>query len=218
MLHLPRRRCLQGLAAGFVVGVLPARAQAAAVDADADVDVDVDVPVAAPVRMTSMTSPEVPMSFELRPGSQRDLQHDREAVRIERVLPASPRRIFAMLGAAEPWPQWLKLVKEVAYLDDVRGIGCERDVKLLDDSVIREHFIAWSQQRVTFYASRSSSPALSFFMEDFVMLPVTGGKTRLRWSMAYELRGAYGVLAPAFGPVFQQQAEAGLDRLEKMLG
>ncbi|HEY1101196.1 MAG TPA: SRPBCC family protein [Myxococcota bacterium] len=231
MQHFSRRHCLSALAAGAVAGALPAgrtRAQDAATTTTTTTTTTAPTttaegaelaaePVQAPERTTSMTSPTVPMSFALRGGSLVDLQHDRDAVRIERVLPAPPLRVFTMLGAAEPWPKWLHLVKQVAYLDDKRGVGCERDVKLYDDSVIREHFIAWSPERVAFYVTRSSSPALSFFMEDFVLLPIAGGRTRLRWTVAYELAGAHTLLTPAYGPVFQQQAEAGLDRLTAML-
>ena len=209
MHQLQRRHCVQGVLAGFAALSLPARAQGETV-ADG---------VAAPPapRPLSATTPPVPMSWELRPGSLNDLQHGNDVVTMTAVLPATPLRVFTMLGAAKPWPQWLHLVRQVNYLDDTRGVGCERDVVLFDDSVIREHFIAWSPQRVAFYVTKSSSPAMQFFMEDFVMLPVEGGSTRLHWTMTYELRGAYNALAPAFGPVFKAEAEAGLVRLAALL-
>jgi len=209
MHHLQRRHCVQGLLAGFAALSLPGRAQGEVVP-------DV-VTAPKPPRPLSATTPPLPMSWDLRAGSLNDFQHGHELVTMTAVLPATPQRVFNMLGAAEPWPKWLHLVKQVAYLDETRGVGCERDVVLFDDSVIREHFIAWSPERVAFYVTKSSSPAMQFFMEDFVMLPVEGGRTRLRWSMTYELRGAYNALGPAFGPVFKAEAEAGLVRLAAML-
>lgn len=195
--------------AGVAAVSLPARAQR-------EVMPEV-VTAPKPPRPLSATAPYLPMPWDLRHGTLSDFQHTKELVRVTVVLPATPQRVFAMLGAAAPWPQWLQLVNKIVYLDDTRGVGCERDVVLFDGSVIREHFIAWSPERVAFYVTKSSSPAMKFFMEEFVMLPIEGGRTRLRWSMTYELRGAYNALAPAFGPVFQAEAEAGLVRLVALL-
>jgi hypothetical protein len=152
----------------------------------------------------------------LEPGTWRDLQHDRDPLVMTAVLPASPRQVFEALVAPEPWPQWLSLVERVQYRDGARGVGCERDVTVRGGGVIREHFIAWQPgERLTFFVREATSSLLAMFMEDYVVLPIEGGATRLRWTVAARLSPA--ALAPVFRRVFCQEAERGLVTLAALL-
>ena len=152
----------------------------------------------------------------LEAGTWRDLQHDRDPLLITAVLPASPARVFATLAAPEPWPRWLSLVENVAYRTDARGVGCERDVTVSGGGIIREHFIAWEPgHRLTFFVRETTSSLLAMFMEDYVLLPVDGGHTRLRWTVAARLTAP--MLNPAFRGVFRAEANTGLARLSTLL-
>ena len=120
--------------------------------------------------------------------------------------------------APEPWPRWLSMVKAVRYRGEARGVGCERDVTVATDDIIREHFIAWQPgARLSFYVSSTTSPLPSLFMEDYVLLPVAGGATRLRWTVQLALRPPASALTSVAKAYFRHQALGGLTRLAELL-
>lgn len=156
--------------------------------------------------------------FSLRAGTWADLHEKTNPVCVSAILPASPSRVFATLAAPEPWPQWLSMVQHVHYRSDARGVGCERDVTVGTGDVIREHFIAWEPgARLTFYVTSSTSSLPSLFMEDYVLLPVQGGHTRLRWTVQMALHSPASLLLPVAKAYFATQAREGLSRLSALL-
>ncbi len=158
------------------------------------------------------------LSYALRPGTWADLREGAAPVALSAVLPATPQRVFATLVDPEPWPRWLSMVQAVVYRSEARGVGCERDVTVGTGDVIREHFIAWEPgARLTFYVTHSTSPLPSLFMEDYLLLPVAGGATRLRWTVQMALHAPASLLTPVAKAYFASQAKAGLSSLAALL-
>ncbi len=137
-------------------------------------------------------------------------------IRATAVLPASPQRVFDTLAAPAPWPLWLTLVEHVEYRTPF-GPGAIRDVTT-GAGVIREHFLAWEPgERFMFHVLSSTSSMLSRFMEDYVLRPVQGGRTRLQWTVALEMNGLAALAGPAAAAVFEVAMPAGLARLAALL-
>ena len=156
--------------------------------------------------------------FALPAGTLADLQHQHDPIVMERVFPVTPSTFFRVLAAPEPWPRWLSLVEGVHYRDARREVGCERDVTVLGGGVIREHFIRWTPaEQFSFYVSSTTSDLLAFFMEDYVLRPVAGGRTRLRWTVQLRLKPPFSAATSMAKAAFRNQGLAGLARLATLL-
>lgn len=171
-------------------------------------------------RASSSTPSSAPTSlpFGCAPGTLADLHHGHPLAVMEAVLPATPAQVFAALAAPEPWPAWLWMVQQVRYLDDRRGPGCERDVTVAGGGIIREHFLRWTPgERFTFWVTSTTSPLLALFMEDYLLRPVDGGQTRLRWTVRLSLRAPWAGLTPLATQLFQAEGARALPRLAAWL-
>jgi hypothetical protein len=108
------------------------------------------------------------------------------------LLPASAERVFSSLAASEPWTEWFSFLRKVEYLTAARGVGTERDVTT-KIGVIREHFIAWQPNRISFFARQSSTIGVVAFAEDY-QIEALGDDSRLHWHI-------YAELHPLFQPL-----------------
>nr|WP_271211716.1 SRPBCC family protein [Rhodococcus wratislaviensis] len=69
-----------------------------------------------------------------------------------------------------------------------RGVGTIRDVTILGNMTVREHFYRWDElQRITFTATAITQPLCRRFAEDYRVEDTLDG-SRLTWTAAMEPR------------------------------
>jgi hypothetical protein len=140
-------------------------------------------------------------------------------VRVEADLPRSRERVFAVLGAPEPWPQWLRIVRHIEYTTELpRVASTRRDLTSLFGMTIREHFFRWDDPAgFSFYVYESNIPGLAAFAEHYVLEATGGDGCRLVWRTAFDVASwarPFGGVARAW---FEREARLGVRRLASWL-
>ena len=107
----------------------------------------------------------------------------------EAVLAVEPARAFALIASDRELGAWLHDFVACRWTSDPpHGVGSTREVTLKALRV-REKFIAWEPgERLTFTFTASTLPVMQRAVEDLQLTQVGPAKTRLRWTVHYELR------------------------------
>jgi hypothetical protein len=129
----------------------------------------------------------------LRPLTLEEMSSLPIHIEVSSLLPASAERVFSTLADPEPWPQWFSLIRKVNYLTPDRRVGTERDVTTRI-GVLREHFIAWQPNRLSFFVRQSNAVGMAAFAEDY-QLEAHGDYCRLTWHIYADLKPMFRPLA-----------------------
>jgi hypothetical protein len=129
---------------------------------------------------------------------------------------ASPSRVFEAFADVTSWPKWYPLMHRTSWISGSGGLGSEREVRLRLLGVFREKFIAWEEgARFAFTMTASTSPLASAISEDFALVKLPSGGTRIDWTLAAEPTAVGRALTPALKAIMRgllARSGAGLDR------
>jgi len=117
-------------------------------------------------------------------------------------LAITPEQLFEVLGDAESWPRWAKVITKVTWTSpEPRGVGTTRVVEMRGGIVGDEEFIAWEPfTHMAFRFNECSTKAVAAFAEDYRVDVIPGG-CRLTWTMAQKPARGAGVGMAVFGPL-----------------
>lgn len=117
-------------------------------------------------------------------------------------LAITPEQLFEVLGDAESWPRWAKVITKVTWTSpEPRGVGTTRVVQMRGGIVGDEEFIAWEPfTHMAFRFNECSTKAVAAFAEDYRVAVIPGG-CRLTWTMAQKLARGAGLGMAVFGPL-----------------
>jgi hypothetical protein len=117
-------------------------------------------------------------------------------------LAITPEQLFEVLGDAESWPRWAKVITKVTWTSpEPRGVGTTRVVEMRGGIVGDEEFIAWEPFRhMAFRFNECSTKAVAAFAEDYRVQVIPGG-CRLTWTMAQQPARGAGLGMALFGPL-----------------
>lgn len=117
-------------------------------------------------------------------------------------LAITPEQLFEVLGDAESWPRWAKVITKVTWTSpEPRGFGTTRVVQMRGGIVGDEEFIAWEPfTHMAFRFNECSTKAVAAFAEDYRVDVIPGG-CRLTWTMAQKPARGAGLGMAVFGPL-----------------
>jgi hypothetical protein len=125
-------------------------------------------------------------------------------------LAITPEQLFEVLGDAESWPRWAKVITKVTWTSpEPRGIGTTRVVEMRGGIVgdvgvppaCGGEFIAWEPfTHMAFRFNECSTKAVAAFAEDYRVDVIPGG-CRLTWTMAQKPARGAGLGMAVFGPL-----------------
>ncbi len=121
---------------------------------------------------------------------------------VEREIPTSPAALFRIFEDENSWPVWAFGIEKVEWTTPRPfGVGTKRMVTLKGGLIVEELFLAWEQnERMTFCFTDANQKIWSAFAEDYVVTDLGGGRSKLRWTIAFEPCGIYRVLMAVGGP------------------
>jgi carbon monoxide dehydrogenase subunit G len=119
----------------------------------------------------------------------------------EVVIHATPEQIFEVFEDPDSWVVWALPIRRVEWTSPRPfGVGTTRTVTMTGGLVGKEEFIAWERgRRMAFRFTEASMAAVTAFAEDYQLSDAGNGRTRVRWVMAMEARGANDVGLRLFG-------------------
>jgi uncharacterized protein YndB with AHSA1/START domain len=111
---------------------------------------------------------------------------------------ATPERIFDVFRDAEAWTRWAFPITKVEWTSPFPlQVGSTRTVQMRGGMVGWEEFIAWDPgRRMAFRFDQTVAGGPTAFAEDYLLAPVSDGRTRVQWTMAMELPGVAGRMLP----------------------
>lgn len=117
-------------------------------------------------------------------------------------LAITSEQLFEVLGDAESWPRWAKVITKVTWTSpEPRGIGTTRVVEMRGGIVGDEEFIAWEPfTHMAFRFNECSTKAVAAFAEDYRVDVIPGG-CRLTWTMVQKPARGAGLGMAVFGPL-----------------
>lgn len=117
-------------------------------------------------------------------------------------LAITPEQLFEVLGDAESWPRWAKVITKVTWTSpEPRGIGTTRVVEMRGGIVGDEEFIAWEPfTHMAFRFNECSTKAVAAFAENYRVDVIPGG-CRLTWTMVQKPARGAGLGMAVFGPL-----------------
>ncbi|WP_063046235.1 SRPBCC family protein [Nocardia pseudovaccinii] len=100
-------------------------------------------------------------------------------------LNITPEQLFQVLGDAEAWPKWAKVITDVRWTSpEPRDVGTTRTVTMRAGIIGNEEFLAWEPYRhMAFRFNECSIRGIAAFAEDYGIVPTTAG-CRLTWTLA----------------------------------
>ena len=139
----------------------------------------------------------LPVYFECRPV---DLDFAARAPwSFENVvdLDATPDEVFALFADGESWPRWFPGIRNVTWTSpEPKGVGTTRTVTLATATVF-EHFVAWEPgRRFAFRFEGANRPLFRALLEDYVLEPLDGGRTRFTYRVAVDPTWLLRLLGP----------------------
>ena len=117
-------------------------------------------------------------------------------------LAVTPEQLFEVLGDAEAWPRWAKVITRVTWTSpEPRGVGTTRTVEMRGGIVGNEEFLAWEPfTHMAFRFNECSTQAVDAFAEDYRVEVIPGG-CRLTWTMAQKNAGPPRLAMFVVGPL-----------------
>jgi hypothetical protein len=123
----------------------------------------------------------------------------------EAVLPLDAARAFELIASGEELGAWLQDFVSCTWTSPApHGVGSTRDVKLQLLSVT-ERFIAWQPgERLAFTMTGTTLPVFSRALEDMQLTALAPDRTRLRWTVHYDVPAWGRLIHPVTHAVFDQ--------------
>ncbi|MCC7534757.1 MAG: SRPBCC family protein [Deltaproteobacteria bacterium] len=149
------------------------------------------------------------MWFRLHPVGLEYAGRSRSRIVNERVIRASPERVFDLLVDDTAFSRWLEDFVAVRWTSDPpHGNGSTRDVELRMLTA-REQFLAWDRgARLTFHMTALTLPLARRLMEDIRLEPTGDGATRVIWTVHYDprtwVRPIHPLVRFVFGRLFRK--------------
>jgi hypothetical protein len=135
----------------------------------------------------------------------------------EVTVNARPSEVFACLLDGAAWPRWVPVITKVTWTSPRPfSVGTTRTVDMRGGLSADEHFFAWEpDRRMAFYFTRSSMP-VDAFAEDYQLIDLGDGRTRVRWLMAMSPRGSSEAMMKITGPLIGLANRFMLGRMAKL--
>jgi carbon monoxide dehydrogenase subunit G len=126
-----------------------------------------------------------------KPLSVEDFDRLSNSLRFETILQATPEQVFEVFEDPDSWPIWAGGIEKVTWTSPKPfGVGTTRDVELLGGLIAHEHFFVWEPPyRMAFYFVGTNRAAVQSLAEHYELQPLSGGRTRFVWQVAYEPLG-----------------------------
>lgn len=117
-------------------------------------------------------------------------------------VPATPDALFKIFEDENSWPVWAAGIEKVEWTTPRPfGVGTKRTVTLGGGLVVNELFVAWDPgKRMTFCFTSANQKIWSAFGEDYVVTDLGNGRSKLRWTVAFEPCGVYRWIMKIAGP------------------
>jgi hypothetical protein len=122
-----------------------------------------------------------------------------------------PDRLFAILDDEGSWPRWASPgIQRVEWTSPrPHGEGATRTVHMVGGLDVYERFFVWDVPReLAFYFVGATQEVWSSFAERYEVTEVAQGKSRLRWTVAYEpvanFRRVHFLVKPLMGLTFRR--------------
>jgi uncharacterized protein YndB with AHSA1/START domain len=145
----------------------------------------------------------MPLSF-----TERSPRH----IRNERVIDATPARVFEIFATGEAQREWFQDFVENRWTSsEPHGVGSTREVEL-KMLTVKERFLAWDPgSRLAFAIEGITLPIVTGMVEDLQFSPASGGGTRVVWTVHYRpsllMRPIHPVARLIFGRLFRLSLE-----------
>ena len=154
---------------------------------------------------------------ECKPLTLEDFDRLDESFRFETTLDATPERVFEVFEDPESWPIWARPIQTVTWTSPKPfAVGTTRDVDIVGGLVAHERFFVWEPpHRMAFYFVGTSKPAVASLAEYYELEPLSGGRSRFVWRVAYESRSRMRYVSPLLRPavrLFMARIVKGLER------
>lgn len=137
-----------------------------------------------------------------KPVSLEDFDKLEQSFRFEVTLDATPERVFEVFEDPDSWPVWAGAIKTVTWTSAKPfEVGTTRDVEIMGGLIAHEVFFAWEPpHRMGFTFAGTNKPAVTSLGEHYELQPLSGGRSRLVWRVAYDSRSFMRYLAPLVRP------------------
>jgi uncharacterized protein YndB with AHSA1/START domain len=156
------------------------------------------------------------MWFPLEPADLSYADAAPHSLVTEKVVPASPERLFEIITTGERQDAWFKDLRDTKWTSPApQGVGSTRDVHLKTLSV-KERFLAWEPgRRLAFTMYAITLPLTTRMMEDIRFERVGAKSTKVSWRLHYApsalMRPVHPLAKRFFGKMFRDTVD-GLGR------
>jgi len=139
---------------------------------------------------------------ECKPLTLDDFDRLDESFRFETTLDATPERVFEVFEDPDSWPVWAGAIKKVTWTSPKPfEVGTTRDVDIMGGLTAHERFFVWEPpHRMAFYFEGTNKPAVNSLAEYYELQPLSDGRTRFIWRVAYESRSFMRYISPLLRP------------------
>lgn len=133
-------------------------------------------------------------------------------------LDATPEAVFELFADGESWPRWFPGIRRVVWTGpEQKGVGTTRTVTL-DSVTVYEHFLAWDPgRRFAFRFDAADRPLFRAGLEDYVLEPLPGARTRFRYRVFLEPSWFVRLAGPLARSAFDRSFRAGAAGLRAYL-
>ena len=130
--------------------------------------------------------------YPLAPAGEDLLRRARAHSVVEREMPASAARLFALLEEGETWCRFFPVIRRVEWTSPRPfGTGTTRRVTVIGGVRLDEVFWTWEAgRRMGFAVTAASVRGLRGLVESYDLVPLGDARCRLRWEMGIEFAGA----------------------------
>lgn len=124
----------------------------------------------------------------------------------EAELDATPEKVFAVFADIESWARWFDDFRSAHWTGPAHeGVGATRKA-ILGAATVDETFLAWEPgRRFGFRIDTITLPLVRAMVEDYRLIPLDGGRTRLVWRIGYETTWLGSLLHPIVRKIFGRQ-------------
>jgi len=157
------------------------------------------------------------MWFKVRASDTAFADASRKHFTYDFRVEASPGRAFELVTDPAEVARWLPDVRSVKWVTSApHGIGSVREGRL-PTIAVQEKVLVWEPgERFSFTIVRASVPILKRMVEDYRFDPASGGATRVRWTIAYQVRTLAAPLESVLAPRFARMFEVACQRLARV--
>lgn len=157
--------------------------------------------------------------FRFREAGLEEMNETNFRVQQSIEMRCTPAQLMDVLRGESVWTQWLGALESVEWTSEgAPGPGATRNVYLKGGDVIREVFFIWEEDhRVAFYVEEGTMKDVSIFAEDYQIEATDKKMTRLTWTIALQLDGPAGLVAPVTGFLTRIAVKGWLKKLKQIV-